>query len=30
MDVVFILVVVGLYAATHGLVWAIGRMREEP
>jgi hypothetical protein len=30
MDVVFILVVVGLYAVTHGLVWAIGRMRGEP
>ncbi len=30
MDAVFILVVAGLYALTHGLVWAIGRMREEP
>jgi hypothetical protein len=30
MDAVFILVVAGLYALTHGLVRAIGRMREEP
>jgi hypothetical protein len=29
MDIVFILIVAGLYALTHGLVWAISRMRGE-
>jgi len=27
MDVVFLLVVIGLYAVTHWLVWAVDRLR---
>jgi hypothetical protein len=27
MDVVFVLTVIALYAVTHGLVWAIDRLR---
>jgi hypothetical protein len=27
MDLVFVLVIVGLYASTHWLVWAVSRLR---
>ena len=30
VDAVFILAVIVLYAATHWLVWALGRLRSEP
>jgi len=26
MDLIFILIIVALYAATHGLVWALSRL----
>ena len=30
MDIVFILVMAGLYAATHWLAWALSRLGGEP
>ena len=30
MDIVFILVVVGLYAVSHWITWAISRLGGEP
>jgi hypothetical protein len=26
MDAVFIIIIVGLYAATHWLIWAVGKL----
>jgi hypothetical protein len=28
MDVVFVLILAGLYVVTHGLVWALSRLSE--
>ena len=30
MDIVYLLMLVGLYLVTHGLVWALGRLGETP
>ena len=29
MDVIYILLLIGLYLITHGLVWAVSRLAEE-
>jgi len=30
MDIVFILILAGLYAVSHGLAWALSRLGGEP
>ena len=30
MDIVFILLIAGLYAISHGIAWAIARLGGEP
>jgi hypothetical protein len=30
MDALYLLLLLGLYAVTHALVWALGRLRSAP
>ena len=30
MDIVYLLILAGLYVVTHGLVWALGRLGKSP
>jgi hypothetical protein len=30
MDIIYLLILAGLYAVTHGLIWALGRLGKAP
>lgn len=30
MDALYLLILVGLYAVTHGLIWALDRLKSTP